>query len=167
MTSRRRIRVRLQRDRTLAFNDARQLAIELARRQPSTQFDPMLAGVVLQYGEIVYRTVPASFQQLSGHGLLAWTAPTPVSVLLRDQRAFTRWPDGSLISLWWNTACGLETNLNTETLIIDLGTGQPICLSGPTTPVIAVVAIATIYGASALLNHPGIAALRKGEPRRF
>jgi hypothetical protein len=160
MTSKRSLRSQLQRDRTVAFNDARQLAIELAHRQSGIRFDPMLAGVVLQPGEIAHRTVPATFQQLAGHGAFAWTAPLPVNVLLTDRRALMRWHEGSLISLWWNTACGLEINLNTETLIIDQGTGRPICLSGPTTPVVGVVAVAAIYGTDALITHPAIAPLR-------
>jgi hypothetical protein len=164
MTSRRKIRAQLQRDRTLAFHDARRLAIELVHRRPSLPFAPMRAGVVLQPDEIAYRYVPATFHQLNGHGAHQWTGPIPVAALLTDGRALMRWPDGSLISLWWATTCGLETNLNTETLILDYGTGQPICLSGPTTPVLAVVAIAAIYGAEALLNHPALAPLRAGQP---
>ena len=50
---------RLARDRTEAYHDARALAIELARGEPSTPFDPMAAGVVLQPGEIAYRAVAA------------------------------------------------------------------------------------------------------------
>ena len=49
---------RLARDRTEAYHDARALAIELARGEPSARFDPMTAGVVLQPGETVYRQVP-------------------------------------------------------------------------------------------------------------
>ena len=48
----------LARDRTEAHHDARALAIELARGVPVTRFDPMMAGVVLQSGETVYRQVP-------------------------------------------------------------------------------------------------------------
>jgi hypothetical protein len=46
---------RLARDRTEAYRDARALAIELARAEPSLRFDPMRAGVVLKPGETVYR----------------------------------------------------------------------------------------------------------------
>lgn len=49
---------RLARDRTEAYHDARALAVELARGEPSARFDPMKAGVVLQPGETVYRQMP-------------------------------------------------------------------------------------------------------------
>ena len=48
---------RAARDRAEAYHDARALAIELARGEPTARFDPMRAGVVLQPGETVYRQV--------------------------------------------------------------------------------------------------------------
>ena len=48
----------LARERTEAFHDARALAIELARGEPSARFDPMMAGVVLQPAETAHRQVP-------------------------------------------------------------------------------------------------------------
>ena len=52
-----RIHQQLARERTEAFHDARALAIDLARWEPSILFDPMAAGVALQPGETVYRQV--------------------------------------------------------------------------------------------------------------
>jgi hypothetical protein len=52
------VKQRLAHDRTEAHHDARALAIELARGVPSTRFDPMTAGLVLQPGETVYRQLP-------------------------------------------------------------------------------------------------------------
>jgi hypothetical protein len=160
VTSKRKIRKQLARDRDTAFHDARQLALDLTRGQSSIPFDPMCAGVVLQAGEIAYRQVPAIYSQLIDYGLLGWTQPINVTVLVTDQRAFMRWPDGSLLSLWWNNVQGFEANLRAETLILDYGDGQPRCLAGPTVPVIAVAGIAVIYGADAMLRHPAIAPLR-------
>jgi hypothetical protein len=160
VTRKRRIRKQLTRDRDTAFHDARRLALELARGQSSIPFDPMHGGVVLQPGESAYRQVPAMFNQLSGHGLFGWTERTPVMVLVTDQRAFMRWPDGSLLSLWWNSVQGFEANMQAETLILDDGDGKPRCLAGPTVPVIAVAGIASIYGVAAMLRHPAIADLR-------
>jgi hypothetical protein len=154
------IRKQLARDRDTAFHDARRLALDLARGQSSCVFDPMHAGVVLRVGEIGYRQVPAMFNQLTGTGLFGWTQPVPVTVLVTDQRAFMRWPDGSLISLWWNNVHGFEAKLHDETLILDYGDGKPMCLSGPTTTVIAVAGIAAIYGVGALLRHPALVPLR-------
>lgn len=51
---------RLARDRTEAYHDARALAIEFAHGKPSTRFDPMTAGVVLQPRETAYRLPPAA-----------------------------------------------------------------------------------------------------------
>jgi hypothetical protein len=160
VTSKRKNRKQLARDRGSAFHDARRLALDLARGQSSIPFDPMRVGVVLQAGEIAYRQVPAMFNQLTGDGSLGWTQSVPVTVLVTDQRAFMRWPDGSLISLWWRGVQGFEANLHVDTLILDFGDGKPRRLSGPTVPVIAVAAIAAIYGIDAILRHPAIALLR-------
>jgi hypothetical protein len=153
-------RKQLARDRDTAFHDARRLALDLARSHSSFPFDPMQAGVVLQPGEIAYRQLPALFNQLTGYGPFGWTERTRVKVLVTDRRAFMRWPDGSLISLWWNGVHGFEANLRNETLVLDYGDGKPRCLSGPTVPVIAVAGIAAIYGVVAMLRHPSIAQLR-------
>jgi hypothetical protein len=160
VTTKRKIRKQLARDRDTAFHDARRLALDLARGQSSIPFDPMRAGVVLQPGETAYRQVPAMYDQLGDHGPFGWTQPVAVNVLVTDQRAFMRSPDGSLISLWWHGAQGFEANLHNETLILDYGDGQPRCLAGPAVPVIAVAGIAAIYGADSLLRHPAIAPLR-------
>jgi hypothetical protein len=165
VTSKRKIRKQLARDRDTAFHDARRLALDLARGRSRLPFDPMHAGVVLQPGEIAYRQVPAMYNQLSGHGLFGWTDRTPVMVLVTDQRALVRWPDGSLISLWWNGVQGFEANLHAETLILDYGDGQPRRLAGPAVPVIAVAGIAAIYGVDAMLGHPAIAPLRMPRSR--
>jgi hypothetical protein len=160
VTRKRNVRKQLARDRRTAFHDARRLAIDLAREQSSILFDPLQAGVVLQPGETAYRQVPAWFNQLTGSGLYGWTDRTAVTVLLTDRRAFMRWPDGSLFSLWWSGVQGFEANLHNESLILDYGDGKPRCLSGPTAPVIVVAGIAGIYGVDAMLRHPAIAPLR-------
>jgi hypothetical protein len=160
VTNKRKQHKQLVRDRDTAFHDARLLALELARGQSSFPFDAMHAGVVLQPGEVAYRQVPAMYNHLGDDGLFGWTERTPVMVLVTDERAFIRWPDGSLISLWWNSVQGFEANLQAETLILDYGDGQPRCLAGPAVPVIAVAGIAAIYGADALLRHRSIAPLR-------
>jgi hypothetical protein len=117
-------------DRETAFHDARRLALHLARGQSSLLFDPMQAGVILQPGEIAYRQVPAMFNQLTGYGPSGWTERTLVKVLVTDQRAFMRWPDGSLFSLWWHGVHGFEASLRNEAVILDYGDGKPRCLSG-------------------------------------
>jgi len=160
VSSKRKTRKQLARDRDTAFQDARRLALELARGQSSFPFDPMQAGVVLQRGEIAYRQVPAMFNQFTDSGLFGWTETVPVTVLVTDCRVLLRWPGGSLISLWWGTVHGFEVNLDSETLVFDHGDGKPLCLSGLTVPVIAVAGIAAIYGADAMLRHPAIAPLR-------
>jgi len=160
VTTKRKIRKQLARDRGVALQDSRRLALELARGQSSIPVDPMLAGLVLRSGEIAYRQVPAMFNQLSGRGLFGWSDRIPVMVLVTDQRGFMRWPDGSLLALWWNSVQGFEANLRAETLILDYGDGQPRCLAGPAVPVIAVAAIAAIYGEEAMLSHPALAPLR-------
>ncbi len=49
---------RLARVRAEAVDDARALAVELARGEPAARFDSMAAGIVLRYGESAYRQLP-------------------------------------------------------------------------------------------------------------
>jgi hypothetical protein len=153
---------RLVRDRTEAYHDARALAIELARGEPSTAFDPMAAGVVLQPGEIVYRQVPLWIRvQQDGR----WADASYADVLVSDMRLLCRFASGSLVSLWWSGLVGLRVDLAAEHIVLDFGDGQLVNLSGPLVAPVAVVGIASVYGMEAMLTHPGLARIRTHEHR--
>jgi hypothetical protein len=149
---------RLASDRTEAFHDARALAIELARGEPSTRFDPMKAGVVLQPGETVYRQVPLWIRvQQDGR----WAESSHADVLVTDLRLLCRFATGRLAALWWRGVVGLHVDLAAEHIVLDYGDGQPVSLSGPWVAPAAVAGVAAIYGAHALAGHPSLAPLRR------
>ena len=148
---------RLVRDRTEAYRDARALAIELARGEPSTAFDPMAAGVVLQPGETVYRQVPLWIRvQQDG----TWAGASFADVIVTDLRLLCRFASGRLSSLAWNAVAGLDVDLVAEHVVLDFGDGQPVGLSGAQVAQVSVAVIASIYGIRGLLGHPALAALR-------
>ena len=147
----------LARDRAEAYHDARALAIELARGVPATRFDLMTAGVVLQPGETVYRQVPVWIRvQQDGR----WAEASHADAVVTDGRLLCRFATGHLSSLWWSGIVGLNVDLAAEHIVLDFGDGQPVSLSGAHVAVVAVVAIASIYGAQAMLTHPALASLR-------
>ena len=148
---------RLARDRTEAHHDARALAIELARGVPSTRFDPMTEGVVLQPGETVYRQLPIWIRvQENGR----WAEASYADLIVTEQRLLCRFATGHLASLWWTGIVGLNVDLAAEHIVLDFGDGQPVSLSGGQVAVVAVAAIALIYGTQAMLAHPALASLR-------
>lgn len=148
---------RLAHDRTEAFHDARALAIEIARGEPSARFDPMTAGVVLQPGETVYRQLPIWIRvQNDGR----WSEASSADVILTDLRLLCRFALGRLTSLWWSGIVGLHADLATEHIVLDYGDCQPVGLSGTQVAPIAVVGIAAVYGIEAMLTHPSLAPLR-------
>jgi hypothetical protein len=148
---------RLARDRTEAHHDARTLAIELARGVPATRFDPMMAGVVLQPGETVYRQLPIWIRvQECGR----WAEASHADAVLTDARLLCRFATGHLSSLWWSGVVGMHIDLATDNIVLDYGDGQPVNLSGAPVPSVAVVGITSVYGAEAMLTHPALASLR-------
>ena len=153
---------RLDRDRTEAYHDARALAIELARGEPSARFDPMRAGVVLQPGETVYRKLPIWIRVQNGG---RWAGASFADVLVTDLRLLCRFATGRLVSLWWNGVVGLHIDLAAEYLVLDYGDGQPVGISGAQVAPVSVAAIASIYGVQALVGHPALASLRGDGPR--
>ena len=149
---------RLARDRTEAHHDARALALELARGEPSACFDPMAAGVVLQPGETVYRHVSLWIRvQTRGR----WADASFADVLVTDQRLLCRFSAGRLASLWWSGVVALDVDLIMEQVVIDYGDGQPVSLSGPWVGPAAVAGVAAIYGIQALVDHPALTLLRR------
>jgi hypothetical protein len=140
-----------------ALQDARALVFELGGYAPVVRFDAMKAGIVLGEGETAYRFVGAL---LSQRLVDAWTQPEWCHVLTTDQRLLVRMSGGQLVSLWWGSLVGLSVDLVSQHVTLDYGDGRPRLLSGTASPIIAVAAIACVYGVEALLSHPGLAPLR-------
>ena len=158
---------RLSRERTEAYHDARALALELARGEPLTGFDPMTAGVVLQPQETVYRQLPIWIRVLHDG---RWAEASHADVLVTDLRLLLRFATGRLASLWWSGLVGLHVDLAAEHVVLDFGDGQPVDLSGSYVAPVAVVGIASVYGVETLLTHPALAPLRtrgSSAARRF
>jgi len=155
---------RLVRDRTEAYHDARALALELARDEPSARFDPMAAGVVLQPGETVYRQLPIWIRvQQDGW----WAVASFADVVVTDQRLLCTFSSGRLASLWWRGVVGLHVDLAAEHIVLNFGDGQPVGLSGPLVAPVAVVAVASLYSVQALAGHPALAPLRRRGSEQF
>jgi hypothetical protein len=148
---------RLARDRAEAYHDARALALELACGVPSRRFDPMGAGVVLKPGETVYRQLPIWIRV---HQNGRWADASSADVLVTDLRLLCRFATGRLSSLWWSGVVGLNVDLAAEHIVLDYGDGQPVGLSGAQVAQVSVVAIASTYGAQALVGHPALTLLR-------
>jgi len=147
--------------RTVAFHDARALAIEIAHGEPSARFDPMSAGVVLQPGESVYRQVPLWIRVLQDG---RWAEASHADVIVTDQRLLCRFATGHLSSLWWSGIVGLGVDLAAEHIVLDYGDGQPVSISGAHVAQVSVAAIASVYGAKALVGHPALVPLRTMSP---
>jgi hypothetical protein len=146
----------VERERSEAFHDARALAIEVARGEPSTCFDPMTAGVVLQLGETAYRQVPLWIRAMQNG---CWAEANHSAVLVTDLRLLCRFPTGR-VSMWWSGVVGIDVDLAQEHIVLDYGDGQPVSLSGPWVAPVAVAGVAAIYSARALVSHPALAPLR-------
>ncbi len=165
--------VRLQ-----AYDNARALAVAIAAGTAWTP-PPYDLGIVLEPGEIVWHRCPATYRW---RGTETWTvqrtsyggrrsvarqvaAPRMFDVgttewLVTNHRLATRAPDGQVISIYWVAITGLTADLVADALALDGEGGFRGELSGPAVAPIAVAAIAACHGPFALLDHPGVAALR-------
>ena len=142
---------------TAAYDDARALAVELGRGVCSSGFDAMSAGLVLLPDETAYRWVQAWIMVEQGG---CWAPPSWAQILVTDQRLLCRCGDGRLFSLYWSEVVGIQIALGRQSCILNYGDQPPIALSGVETAVVAVAAVATLYGAPSLLTHPELTSLR-------
>ena len=140
-----------------AFDDARALALEMGRGIPSRHFDAMGAGLVLGRGETAYRWVGA---WLAAQDRGCWAPPNWAQALITDERLLCRCDDGRLLSLPWAEVTGLQIVLDQQRLVINYGGEPPIAFMGVETAVLAVAAVAGVYGLPSLLTHPALSPLR-------
>lgn len=142
---------------TAAVEDARRLVLELAGRVPVQRVDAMRLGLVLEAGESAARAVPVTVRSLDAG---VWSGAESCLAVVTDRRVLLRRPHGELVSLWWGTVVGVDVDLAGERVVLDFGDGCPCGLFGSSVPVIAVMAIACLYGVEGLVRHPGLESLR-------
>lgn len=156
----------VERARQSAYSAARELALCIGAGRV-TGGAAYGTGIVLAAGEAVWaENVPADWlvhetytwpnggtaKQWDRHGVRPW--------LITDRRLVSRQPDGTLSQVVWAAVTGCRVDLAGETVIFNAVDGWQGGLSGPNTAVIAVAAVAGLYGVQALTEHPGLAPLR-------
>jgi hypothetical protein len=158
-----------------AWDDARQLALDLYHDRPSP-IGPFAIGVALEPGELIYRQVWAHYSTLGatpdlvdGRGRLRLSSPLWrnwgwCDTLITSQRLVTRLAgdSGRLISNWWAGIGGVQVDLEHRTVTMDDRSSKwRGFYAGPAAPVIAVAAIERVHGPTALVQHPALTALRR------
>ncbi|WP_141823315.1 hypothetical protein [Humibacillus xanthopallidus] len=118
-------------------------------------------GIVLHDGELGRRAVRLDLRRLSDSN---WSAASQCRGIVTDRRLLAQMPQGEWVSLWWPTVVGLQITLAAQSILVDYGDGYPWHLFGPDVSVVAVAAIAAIYGTQALAEHPALAQLRTVSP---
>jgi hypothetical protein len=141
-----------------AFDDARALALEMGRGNPSRYFDVVGAGLVLAIDETAYRWVGAWLAAQDGG---CWAPPNWAQALITDERLLCRCDDGRLLSLPWAEVTGLQMVLDQQRLFMNYRGEPAIAFMGVETAVLAVAAVASVYGLPSLLNHPDLSRLRR------
>jgi catechol 2,3-dioxygenase-like lactoylglutathione lyase family enzyme len=162
--------------RAAAWDDARQLVLQLTGRVAFRSLDHYQFGLALDPREQPYRSGWCYWQlrheyayplTIDGHtSSVHWPAPTLVSCLLTSEQVAFRDPDGILTQIYWSGLLGVSVDLGADQLKLDYSDGRAGLFSGPTVAQLAVVAIARIYGPAALLEHPSIAPLRRSAAAR-
>ena len=141
-----------------ALDDARALAVELSRGVASLEFDAVSAGLILFPGETVYRCIGAWLTTMDRG---SWAPPNWAEILITDRRLICRCDDARLLSLSWTDVTGLQIALSEQRLIVNYGDDPPIAFMGAATAVLAVGAVAGVYGLPSLLTHPSLSSLRQ------
>ncbi len=152
-------------------NDARQwatatgrdLALDLYYNR-ETAARPYGVGVVLDSGERVWAEVPVRFNldwpPLIKPGELA--RPAIRSWLVTSARVVGRLADDRLHGYRWDRAVGARVDLTPgrEVVSLDIENEPALIWTGPAVAPLAVAAVFHLYGALAMIDHPGLAPLR-------
>ncbi|WP_270889241.1 hypothetical protein [Pedococcus sp. 5OH_020] len=141
----------------LVVADARMLALEYAGLRSAMAIDAHLLGVALRPDETIRRVAATWFRvRLDGQ----WSEASPSQVMITDRRLILRLGSGELASLWWGSLIGFEADLDAGHVVLDFGDGRPRLFSGEASSLVAVAAVAQIYGVTALATHPCLEPLR-------
>jgi hypothetical protein len=141
----------------------RDLALNLYYNQPTAAL-PYGVGVVLDPGETVWAEVPVRFN-------LDWPPPAkpdqhPLprvsSWLVTSARVVGRLADDRLHGYRWENAVGVRVDLTPgrEAVSLDLDNEPTLIWTGSALAPLAVAAVFQLYGPLAMIQHPGLAAVR-------
>ena len=153
--------------RQWAADTGRALALDLYHHRPAA-IRPYDIGVVLDAGETIWAQVPVVFNQDQPAPGPAGPHPPAPAIrpwLVTSQRVVARLGDGFLHGYRWDDMVGVRLELapGREALVVDI-VGQPsLVWSGAGLAPMAVAAVFHLYGAAALLDHPGLDPLRTGQ----
>jgi hypothetical protein len=141
----------------------RQLALDLYRgRKTATQ--PYGVGVVLDPDERVWGEVPVRFNlDWMPRGAPDERAQVAIrSWLVTSARVVGRLADDRLHGYRWENAVGVRIDLTPgrEVVSLDIESEPTLIWTGPGVAPLAIAAVFHLYGPLAMIQHPGLAAIR-------
>ena len=149
--------------RRWATATGRNLALDLYYNR-ETAAQPYEVGVVLDSGEEVWAEVPVKFnldwRPRIKPGELA--QPSVRTWLVTTARVVGRLADDRLHGYRWENAVGARVDLTPgrEVVSLDIDSQPTLIWTGPAVAPIAVAAVFYLYGPLAIIQHPGLAAIR-------
>ncbi len=149
--------------RRWATATGRDLALDLYYNR-ETGARPYGVGVVLDPGEKVWAEVPIRFNldrpPLIKPGELA--QPSIRTWLVTSSRVVGRLADDRLHGYRWERAVGARVDLTPgrEVVSLDIEREPTLIWTGPAVAPLAVAAVFHLYGALAMIDHPGLAVVR-------
>jgi hypothetical protein len=149
--------------RQWATATGRDLALDLYYNRETATL-PYGVGVVLDAGENVWAEVPVRFN-------LDWTPPVKPgehaqpavrSWLVTTNRVVGRLADDRLHGYRWDKAVGARVDLTPgrEIVSLDIDSEPTLIWTGSALAPMAVAAVFHLYGPLAMIQHPGLAAVR-------
>lgn len=147
--------------RQWAHQTARDLVLAMISGQP-TAATPYGIGVVLDPGERVWAECPIRFPREAP----AADGPTTPPVrpwLVTSDRIVGRLGDDRLYGWRWEhiRGCRVDLALSQELVTLDLDNGSSLDWVGAAVAPLAVAAVYTLHGQQALVDHPGLSAIRQ------
>jgi hypothetical protein len=149
--------------RQWATATGRDLALDLYYDR-ETAARPYGVGVVLDSGEKVWAEVPVRFNldrpPLTKPGELARSSVR--TWLVTSARVVGRLTDDRLHGYRWERVVGARVDLTPgrEVVSLDIESEPTLIWTGPAVAPLAVAAVFHLYGALAMIDHPGMAPLR-------
>ena len=149
--------------RQWAHRAARDLVLCLVSGQ-QTPATPYGIGVVLDPGERVWAECPITFLQ----EVLPDDGPTVPPIrpwLATSDRIVARLGDDRLYGWRWEQmrGCRLDLGTSRELVALDSQDGSRVAWTGPGVAPLAVAAVYRLHGQEALVDHPGLAAIRRSD----
>lgn len=149
--------------RQWAHQTARDLVLAMVSGQPAA-VTPYRIGVVLDPGEQVWAECPVQFleEPIPADGEVA----RPVRTwLVTSERIVGRLGDDCLYGWRWEhtRGCRVDVSDSAEFVSLDRGDGSHLEWAGAGVAPLAVAAVFRLHGYNALLDHPGLAAIRVGD----